>query len=171
MRAIPFIGAWSQLKQNVPGFYGVGAALQKADANGKIEAVKNLYQNNDFFKTLVDNCEMAMQKSFFPLTRFLENHEIYGELWRKISDEYELTRRYLLSISGRKTLMADYPIERQSIEMRERIMLPLITVQQYALGNLSNSMQKTDASANEESYRKLVVRCSFGIINAGRNSV
>jgi phosphoenolpyruvate carboxylase len=171
LRAIPFVGAWSQLKQNVPGYYGVGAALRKIDEEGSLDSVKNLYQNNAFFKALIDNCEMAMQKSFFPLTRFLSGHELYGELWRKISDEYELTRRYLLLISGKDGLMADYPIELQSIQMRERIMLPLTTIQQYALINLRDSKPNETNPVSNESYQKLIVRCSFGIINAGRNSV
>jgi phosphoenolpyruvate carboxylase len=80
LRAIPFVGAWSQLKQNVPGYYGVGMAMRKIDESGNLENVRRLYQNNAFFKALMDNCEMAMQKSFFPLTRFLADDEIYGAL-------------------------------------------------------------------------------------------
>ncbi len=168
LRAIPFVGAWSQLKQNVPGYYGVGAAFQKIDEDGNLEDVKQLFQNNAFFKTLIDNCEMAMKKCFFPLTRFLAEDEIYGELWRKIYEEYKLTKRYLLLVSGKNNLMEDYPVERQSIEMRERIMLPLVTIQQYALTRLRESGELPSDTKN--SYEKLVIRCSFGIINAGRNS-
>jgi len=109
---------------------------------------------------------MAMQKCFFPLTRFLADDEIYGELWRKIYEEYELTKHYLLLISGKNELMQDYPVEQQSIQMRERIMLPLLTIQQYALTKLRESAEP-DA---KNSYEKLIIRCSFGIINAGRNS-
>ncbi len=170
LRAIPFVGAWSQLKQNVPGYYGFGSALRQTDEDGDLDSVVILYQNNAFFRALVDNCEMAMQKSFFPLTRFLSEHEVYGELWRKIYDEYELTRRYLLLISGKDGLMADHPVELQSIQMRERIMLPLTTIQQYALINLRDSERNEKDAASSGSYHKLIVRCSFGIINAGRNS-
>ncbi len=45
LRAIPFVGSWSQLKQNVPGFYGVGTALAHYDANGNFEKLKALYKN------------------------------------------------------------------------------------------------------------------------------
>jgi phosphoenolpyruvate carboxylase len=169
LRAIPFVGAWSQLKQNVPGFYGVGAALRKADEDGKLDEVKRLYRDNAFFKTLIDNCEMAMGKSFFPLTEYLSEHEIYGDLWRKISGEFQLTLDYLKRISERDELMTDYPVERQSIQMRERIMLPLTTIQQYALTKIRES-EAADFET-KGSYEKLIVRCSFGIINAGRNSV
>jgi phosphoenolpyruvate carboxylase len=170
LRAIPFVGAWSQLKQNVPGYYGVGSALRQTDKEGDLDSIINLYQNNAFFKALVDNCEMAMQKSFFPLTRFLSEHEVYGELWQKIFAEYELTKHYLLLISGKDDLMTDYPVELQSIQMRERIMLPLTTIQQYALINLQNSKQNGNNTISNEGYQKMIVRCSFGIINAGRNS-
>ena len=168
LRAIPFVGAWSQIKQNVPGYYGVGAALQKVVEDGSLEEVTQLYRTNAFFKTLIDNCEMAMQKCFFPLTRFLSDDETYGELWRKIYDEYKLTKRYVLMISGKKDLMEDYPVEQQSIQMRERIMLPLITIQQYALTKLRETEKLT--AETQKFYEKLVIRCSFGIINAGRNS-
>jgi len=169
LRAIPFVGAWSQLKQNVPGFYGVGAALLKIEATGKFDRAKALYESNEFFKALFDNCEMAMEKSFFPLTRFLADDEIFAPLWNKIYDEYELTRRYLLLISEKDSLMSDYPVELQSIQMRERIMLPLTTIQQYALMKLRESGEPDETA--KHSFEKLVVRCSFGIINAGRNSV
>jgi phosphoenolpyruvate carboxylase len=90
LRAIPFVGG-SQLKQNVLGYYDVGSALRQTDEDGNLDSVDTIYRSNDFFKALVDNCEMAMHKSFFPLTRFLSDHEVYGELWRKIFAEYEMT--------------------------------------------------------------------------------
>ena len=169
LRAIPFVGAWSQLKQNVPGYYGVGSALQKLEADGMLEEVTAMYKNNAFFKALTDNCEMAMQKSFFPLTHFLSAHSVFGKLWNKIYVEFNLTRHYLLLISGKSDLMNDYPVEKQSIQMRERIMLPLTTIQQYAL--IKNRELNEPSSETKSVYEKLILRCSFGIINAGRNSV
>ena len=164
LRAIPFVGAWSQLKQNVPGFYGVGAALQSLEGN--LDEVKTLYQSNLFFKTLMDNCEMAMQKSDFNLTASLAEHAHYGEIWRKIHNEYKLCRKYLAEISGKPELMADYPTEQQSVRTRERIVLPLTTIQQYAL----TKIRELNDENSRGIYEKLVIRCSFGIINAGRNS-
>lgn len=165
LRAIPFVGAWSQIKQNVPGFYGVGSALQKMES--EIGEIGTMYRDNAFFKALIDNCEMAMQKSYFPLTAFLADDPQYGVIWRKIRDEFELTRRYLNQISGSPELMFDLPVEQQSVRTRERIVLPLVTIQQYALTEL----RKEDLTDEQRTtYEKLVIRCSFGIINAGRNS-
>ena len=170
LRAIPFAGSWSQLKQNVPGYYGVGSALQQMEKKGKLPAIKNLYHQSLFFKTLLDNCEMAMMKSFFPLTEFLSTHKYFGEIWRMIHEEYELTKKYLFKISGHTELMADYPVEQLSIHMREKIVLPLLTIQQYALARIREIDENAIASPEKGIYEKLAMRCSFGIINAGRNS-
>jgi phosphoenolpyruvate carboxylase len=168
LRAIPFVGAWSQLKQNVPGYYGMGAALQKMEA--RLDEIGEMYRMNSFFKTLVDNCEMAMQKCFFPLTAFVAADPEFGEIWRMIRDEFELCRVYLSKISGKAELMEDYPVEKQSVSTRERIVVPLVTIQQYAITKLRELEGRGGEEELKNTYEKLVIRCSFGIINAGRNS-
>lgn len=170
LRAIPFVGAWSQLKQNVTGYYGVGTALQKIEQDGRLGEVISLYKSSLFFKTLIDNCEMAMKKCFFPLTSYLMKDETYKDLWLNIYDEYELTKKYVLMISGHQELMADYPVEQLSIQMRDRIVLPLLTIQQYAMTAIRELEKELAPQELKEIYEKLVMRCSFGIINAGRNS-
>ncbi|HEY6502413.1 MAG TPA: phosphoenolpyruvate carboxylase, partial [Chitinophagaceae bacterium] len=170
LRAIPFAGSWSQLKQNVTGYFGVGSALQQMEKDGKLAQFQKLYKNSLFFKTLLDNCEMAMSKSFFPLTAFLSKHKQFGELWQMIYNEYELTCQYLTKLSGRDELMGDYPVDQLSIQMRERIVLPLLTIQQYGLTRIREMDEQQMQSPMKSVYEKLVMRCSFGIINAGRNS-
>ncbi len=167
LRAVPFVGSWSQLKQVVPGFYGVGSALEKLDKEGKWKETKELYRNSLFLKALLDNCEMSMQKSFFPLTAYLSDHPTYGDFWKGLHTEFEKTKKYLAKLTDHE-LMGDYPIDKKSIEMRERAILPLTTIQQYAL----NQVREGNISDTEffDIYEKLIVRCSFGIINAGRNS-
>jgi phosphoenolpyruvate carboxylase len=170
LRAIPFVGAWSQLKQNVTGYYGVGISLQAMDKRGRWAAVKHLYENSLFFRTLLDNCEMAMKKCFFPLTEHFSNHPVYGEIWRMVYDEFELTKKYVLRLSGKSELMGDYPVESLSIQMRERIVLPLSTIQQYALTKFQAIEKSGENKGMREVYEKLIMRSSFGIINAARNS-
>lgn len=170
LRAIPFVGAWSQMKQNVTGYYGVGTALKIMEEKGLLQDFKNLYKRSSFFKTLIDNCEMAMKKCFFPLTAFLSDHPKYGELWSNIEQEFELTKKYILLLSEKTDLMADYPIEQISIQTRERIVLPIVTIQQYALTKVREMEEKNFSPELRKIYEKLVMRCSFGIINAGRNS-
>jgi phosphoenolpyruvate carboxylase len=170
LRAIPYVGSWSQLKQNVTGYYGVGTALQKMEEAGLFGQVKKLYSNSLFFKTLMNNCEMAMKKCFFPLTQHLGEHPVYGEIWNMIYTEYETTKKYVLKLGGKAELMQDYPVEQQSIQMRERIVMPLITIQQYAIQKSRELGEAGSSAPMKEVYEKLIMRCSFGIINAARNS-
>lgn len=170
LRAIPFVGAWSQLKQNVTGYYGVGTALKRMEKEGKFNQVKKLYQNSLFFKTLIDNCEMAMKKCFFPLTEYLSKDEKYGEIWNIIYQEYVITEKYLFQLSGKNELMAEYAVEQLSVSMREKIVLPLVTIQQFAIANIREIEKEQVPNKLKETYERLVMRCSFGIINAGRNS-
>ena len=170
LRAIPFVGSWSQLKQNVTGYYGLGTALREMEKKGKFGAIKTLYQSSLFFKTLIDNCEMAMKKCFFPLTDYLSKDEQFGEFWNMIYQEYLTTEKYLFKLSGNNELMAEYPVEQLSVSMREKIVLPLVTIQQYAMSNIREIEKEQIKDPLKETYGKLVMRCSFGIINAGRNS-
>jgi phosphoenolpyruvate carboxylase len=170
LRAIPFVGAWSQLKQNVTGYYGVGTALRQMEEQGRWKEIKDLYDHSTFFKTLIGNCEMSMKKSFFPMTAFLSKHPVYGEIWNTVYNEYELTRTYIFKLTGKNELMADYPVEQLSVQMRERIVLPLVTIQQYAITKVRELEEGMLQSPHKDTYEKLVMRCSFGIINAGRNS-
>jgi len=168
LRAIPFVGAFSQLKQNVTGYYGVGSALQEMEKKGKWKLVRNLYSNSPYFKTLLDNSEMAMKKCFFPLTESFSRHPKFGKIWMMIFNEFELTKKYIFKLSGKQELMSDYPIEQLSIQMRERIVLPLSTIQQYAIVKYREAEKA--GSGMKKIFEKLIIRCSFGIINAARNS-
>ncbi|MGV3540072.1 MAG: phosphoenolpyruvate carboxylase [Rufibacter sp.] len=170
LRAVPYVGSWSQLKQNLPGYYGVGAALEQLESEGKWEAIEQLYQRSLFFRTLLENCEMAMTKCFFPLTAFLAKHPQYGELWNMIHGEFERTKKYVLRLSGASQLMENRPINLRSIQMRQRIELPLLTIQQFALTKIREIEEQGSALTHKATYEKLVMRCSFGIINAERNS-
>jgi len=170
LRAVPYVGAWSQLKQNLPGYYGVGTAFERLEQKGKWDAVEHLYSHSLYFKSLMDNCEMAMSKCFFPLTAYLADHPRYGKLWILIRDEYERTRKYIMRLSGARELMSDRPVNKMSVQMRQRIELPLLTIQQYALQMIRDLEKSGTKKADKKIYEKLAMRCSFGIINAERNS-
>jgi phosphoenolpyruvate carboxylase len=132
LRAIPFVSSWSQLKQNVPGFFGVGTALHYFEENNRWEEVQNLYDNSLFFRTLLENSMMSLAKCFFPLTAYMKEDAIFGDFWQIIYDEFLVTKRLLLKIANHKELMQNYPDGKASIAMREQIVMPLLTIQQYA---------------------------------------
>ena len=170
LRAIPFVGSWSQLKQNVPGFFGVGTAIEKFEKDGKFEDVKNLYKNSEFFRTLLENSMMSLTKSFFPLTAYMKDDPEFGEFWQLIHEEYERTLKLLLKLTDYKELMQNQPAGKASIEAREKIVLPLLTIQQHALRKVQELSKSGEQSEELDTYEKMVTRSLYGNINASRNS-
>ena len=167
LRAIPFVGSWSQLKQNVPGYYGVGTALQVLKEKGQWKEVQSLFNNISFFRTLVDNSMMSMVKSNFAITKYIDTDPEYRSIWNSIKEEFQLTTQLYLELSGASSLMETDTVGKHSILLRDRIVLPLLTIQQYALNKVQNELLETETKA---SYEKLLTRTMFGIINAARNS-
>lgn len=172
LRAIPFVGAWSQMKQNVPGFFGVGTSLKALENEGKLNECKNLYKNSSFFRTLVENSMQSLRKSYFPLTQYMEKDTEFGDFWKWIFGEYQLSIEMLLKISGQKEMMESSPFLRESIALRASIVMPLVIIQQYAMIRLRelDKSEKKDL-ALYKTYEKLVIRSLYGNINASRNSV
>ncbi len=168
LRAIPFVGAWAMMKQNIPGFYGVGSAIQVLKENGKTATLQALYQRSLFFRTLIGNSMMSLTKSYYQATTYLGNDPEYGAFWNKMHEEFLLSRKNVLEVSGLNELLENNPTIRDSVKLRETIVLPLIAIQQYALMRLAKPEEKEKTM--EMRYRKLIIRCMFGIINAARNS-
>jgi len=171
LRAIPFVGSWSQLKQNVPGFYGVGTALKKYEDSGEFEKLKQFYHHSDFFKTLIGNSMMSLTKSFFELTEYMAKDEEFGEFWEIIHTEYQTSKRLILKLSDYTELMQSNQVGKASIVIRENIVLPLLTIQQYALLKIQELQNEENPDVDLiKIYEKMVTRSLFGNINASRNS-
>ena len=166
LRAISFVTAWSQLKQNITGFYGVGAALKAAEEQGKWEEIRALYRSSGMFKTIIDNSMMSMSKSNFDLTSYIQKDPKFGTFWLKMRDEYETTKSYVLRLTDTSVLMEGYPVDQQSIAMREKIVLPLLLIQHYAIHQLQTLEAGSEA---HDLYSKLLTRTVYGVVNAGRN--
>jgi phosphoenolpyruvate carboxylase len=167
LRAIPFVGAWSQLKQNIPGYYGLGTALKKMEDQGKIDDVCSLYNQSGFFRALIENSMQSMCKTYFPLTHYMKDDPVYGEFWTILKREYDLTENLILKISGQKELLEKNESIKESIALREETVLPLLVIQQYALMKLREN-DLTDEQ--KETLEKIIIRSLFGNINASRNS-
>jgi phosphoenolpyruvate carboxylase len=168
LRAIPFVGSWAMMKQNIPGFYGVGTALSNLKDKGKGKDLSQLYKSSLFFRTLLGNSMMSLKKSNYDTTAYLADDKDFGGFWKMMYGEYGLSKKMLLEVTALGELMANNPSIKDSVILRERIVLPLTLIQQYALMNLRNL--KDEDKEHEVRYRKLIIRCMFGIINAARNS-
>ncbi len=169
LRAIPFVGSWSQLKQNVPGYFGIGFAIRSEIDRGGPDQLQKCYQEVPFFKALISNSMMSLYKCNFSLTSYLAKDKKYGDFWRILYEEYMLSKKMLLLISGQDSLMEEYTDSAKSIEIREKTILPLLVIQQYALQKIEKGFDKSQAE-KEKAYQKIVKRSLYGSINASRNS-
>jgi phosphoenolpyruvate carboxylase len=114
---------------------------------------------------------MSLSKSFFDLTKYMSEDAEYGEFWNVIYKEYQTSKRLLLKLTGYTELMEEEPAGKASVAVRESIVLPLLTIQQYALKKIQELEKQGVASGDEiEIYQKMVTRSLFGNINASRNS-
>lgn len=164
LRAISFVGSWSQLKQNVPGYFGIGTALEQLANAGKMDELKALFSDVPYFKTLILNSMMSLSKSNFALTSYMARDNEFGEFWAILKDEYDRSVKMVLAISGYQKLMQEEQLTKKSIDIREQIVLPLLVIQQYALQMIEKNV------GNKEVYEKMVTRSLYGNINASRNS-
>src|SRR5690606_2933421 len=164
LRVIAVVGSWSQLTQDVPGFYGVGIVIDTFVKNYEFDKVASLYKDSTFFRTLLENSMMSLSKSYFKLTAYMQDDEEYGEFWKLIHQEYERSKAMILKVTGYKELMQDTLSMKASIEVREKIVLPLLTIQQYALKEIQQlKKQGKDADAKRlEIFERMVTRSLFG---------
>lgn len=168
LRAIPFVGAWSQMKQNVPGFFGFGSALRRAIDDGFGDHLREMYRNQLFFRTLVENSMQSLSKVNYDVTRYLQRDGEFGDLWRTLADEANRTIDALLELSDSTSLLENDPVTARSIALRESIVRPVVVIQQYALERLRDRDLSDEA---RNAYRRLVIKSMAAIVNAGRNSV
>lgn len=171
LRAIPFVGAWSQMKQNIPGFYGVGSALETMVDEGYLEKLKKLYRESLYFRTLLENAMQSLKKSFFPLTAYLANDAKYGEFWRLLQHESKLSVKMVKAISEQQVLLQNDLLIRASIQLREQVVLPLLVIQQYAMISLRMLEQQGNPPVEQmQALHKIVLKSLAANINASRNS-
>ena len=107
-----------------------------------------------------------MTKSNFHITAYLKDDPEFGEFWTLLKEEFDLTKSYLMKLTGMEELMENYPVERASILEREKIILPLLIIQHYAIRLLEKQAVKDEKT---ETYQKLIGRTIYGVVNAGRN--
>ena len=142
----------------------MGTALKKLSDEGKLEELRNLFKSAPFFKALILNSMMSLSKCNFDLTKYIEEDKDFKEFWNILYDEYTVSKEYVLKISGYETLMEEELLSRSSIEIREKIVLPLLVIQQAALQRIQ------EGAEGKDKFEKIVRRSLYGNINASRNS-
>jgi phosphoenolpyruvate carboxylase len=144
--------------------------LKAQEEKGNLEACIALYKESGFFRTLVSSSMQSMSKTNLALTRYMKADQKFGDFWTLIDAEFELSKAMVLKISAQSILLEDNPRSRLSIALREKTVLPLVCIQQYALMKIQRC-KREEQDVQSQLYEKMVMRSLFGSINASRNSV
>ena len=124
LRAIPWVFAWSQARLGLPGWFGLGSALEayrRAHGEAGLDALGRLYREWPFFETLLDNAELVLARSDLTVGgqyAGLSAHPEAPRIWARIADEHRLTVELLLRVTGRARLLDGLPAMQRSIVLR-----------------------------------------------------
>lgn len=172
LRAIPWVFAWSQSRHVLTGWYGVGSALEPVlggpDGEARLGA---LYRSSRFFRDVVDNVEMALSKAELSIAEryaALCSDATVRSLFDDIAAEHRRTAASILSITGRRELLADDPVLSRSIRLRNPYVDPLSYLQVEALSRIRDpSTAPTDREAWGRVARVTVQGIAAGIRHTG----
>jgi phosphoenolpyruvate carboxylase len=132
MRAIPWVFGWTQSRQIVPGWFGVGTGLAAVLESDGWDTVEQMYSLWLFFRTFVSNVEMTLTKTDMTVaTRYVETlvPERYRDVFDVVREEYERTRALVVKITGDDALLDRSPILQRTLAVRDRYIDPISYLQ------------------------------------------
>jgi phosphoenolpyruvate carboxylase len=145
LRAIPWVFAWTQVRYNVPGWYGVGTALKEMmDKKGDaLELFQTWYNEDIFFKTILDNAQREMARTHIQTATIYENIDD-GEFHNRIVDDFGKTEDAIKRITGQKYILENSPVIKNSIKFRNPFTYPLNMMQVELLDRWNSDDKKKD---------------------------
>ncbi|HET7421796.1 MAG TPA: phosphoenolpyruvate carboxylase [Candidatus Dormibacteraeota bacterium] len=164
LRAIPWVFAWSQMRLNMPGWYGLGSGLSAAP----LHDLRRAYAEWPLFNVMLDNAEMSLAKTD---RRIAERYLALGDrkdLAAMVLDEYDLTLERVLAVTGHSRLLEDRRVLSWAIELRNPYVDALSHLQLRALRALRDrKTSRADRARAERVFQLSVNGVAAGLQNTG----
>ena len=141
IRAIGWVFGWSQSRQNIPGWYGLGSAIDIAIRDGGLETLQTMQSDWRYFQNLLSNSQMVILKTDQRVAKhyasLCTDSDIAETTYAQLNNEFDLAIESITAITQNDEMMGDFPEIGQSIRWRNAYLDPLNYIQVLMLSRLA----------------------------------
>jgi phosphoenolpyruvate carboxylase len=173
LRAIPWVFSWMQSRYTLPGWYGMGTAIEehlKANPNG-LAVLQEMYNQWPFFKTVLDNTQMILSKADMDIARrysdLVKDQALRQGIFDTIRAEYDRTVSVVCQVTQQKELLERDKDLSESIKRRNPYIDPLSFIQVELIKRLRQNPTEAEKLVLEEAILMTINGIAAGLKNTG----